>query len=57
MKMMSSIRDFFAEIKSLLYELKNSFSLDILEEGAPGNPYFSHHLASQICLQGKEEDN
>ena len=30
MKKISSIRDFSAEIKSLLYELKNSFSLDFL---------------------------
>ena len=39
-KDVSSIKDFFAEIESLLYELKNSFSLEFLEEGTSGNRYF-----------------
>ena len=40
----SSIRDFMAEMKSLLFELRNPFSLDFLEDDTPGNRYFSHLL-------------
>ena len=45
--------DFFAEIKSLLYELKNSFSLDFLEDGAPANSYFSHLIIYKLPVSKK----
>ena len=51
----SSIRDFFSEIKSLLYELKNSFSLDFLEEGTPGNRYFSHLIIHKLSMFSRKE--
>ena len=44
------IGDFSTEIKSLLYELKNSFSLDFLEEGTPGDRYFSHLIIHKLPM-------
>ena len=50
----SFIKDFFAEIKSSLYVLKNSFSLDFLEEGTPSNCYFIHLIIHKLPMFLKE---
>ena len=51
MKTMCSVSEIFpTEIKSLLYELKNSFSLDFLEEGTPGDRYFSHLIIHKLPM-------
>ena len=51
----SSIGYFLSEIKSLLYELKNYFSLDFLEEGTPGNSYFSHLIMHKLLMFLRKE--
>ena len=50
-----SIRDFLAGIKSLLYGLKNSFSLNFLEEEMPGNRYFSHLIIYKLPMFLRKE--
>ena len=50
-----SIRDFFAEMKYLFYELNNSFSLNFLKEGMPCNCYFRHMMIHKLPMFLRKE--
>ena len=42
-------------MKSLLYDLKNYFSLDFLEEGTTGNRYLSHLIIHKLPMFLRKE--